>query len=60
MDFNVIGPFIAICTGIASFVIGRKLRKKWAAKRREKERQASQANETRQVRRARERRERGE
>ena len=60
MDFNVIGLFIALVLGLASFILTRKWRDRSAAKRREKEREASKASETRQVRRARERKERGE
>ena len=60
IDISVIGLFIAVVTGLASYVLGRRMREKRAAKRREKDRIAAQANETRQVRRARERKERGE
>ncbi|HEX7866991.1 MAG TPA: hypothetical protein VF555_18705 [Variovorax sp.] len=60
IDISVIGIFIAVVTGIGSYVLGRRMREKRAAKKREKDRIASQANETRQVRRARERKERGE
>lgn len=59
IDISVIGIFIAVVTGLGSYVIGRRMREKRAAKRREKDRVAAQANETRQVRRARERRESG-
>ena len=59
IDVSVIGLFIAVVTGIGSYVLGRRMREKRAAKKREKDRIASQANETRQVRRARERRESG-
>jgi hypothetical protein len=59
IDISVIGLFIAVVTGLGSFVLGRHFRTKRAAKKREKERLASQAGETRQVRRARERKERG-
>ena len=59
IDISVIGLFIAVVTGLGSYVLGRRMREKRAAKRREKDRVASQANETRQVRRARERRESG-
>jgi topoisomerase-4 subunit A len=58
IDISVIGLFIAVVTGLASFLVGRHFRMKRAAKRREKDRAAAQAIETRQVRRARERRER--
>jgi hypothetical protein len=60
IDISVIGLFIAVVTGLASFLVGRHFRMKRAAKRREKDRVAAQAIETRQVRRARERKERGE
>ena len=59
IDISVIGIFIAVVTGLGSYVLGRRMREKRAAKRREKDRVAAQANETRQVRRARERRESG-
>jgi ABC-type multidrug transport system fused ATPase/permease subunit len=59
IDISVIGLFIAVVTGLGSYVLGRRMREKRAAKRREKDRIAAQANETRQVRRARERRESG-
>ncbi|MET3495811.1 hypothetical protein [Variovorax boronicumulans] len=59
IDVSVIGLFIAVVTGIGSYVLGRRMREKRAARKREKDRIASQANETRQVRRARERRESG-
>jgi topoisomerase-4 subunit A len=59
IDISVIGLFIAVVTGLASFLVGRHFRMKRAAKRREKDRAAAQAIETRQVRRARERREGG-
>lgn len=59
IDISVIGIFIAVVTGLGSYVFGRRMREKRAAKRREKDRIAAQANETRQVRRARERRESG-
>jgi hypothetical protein len=59
IDISVIGLFIAVVTGLGSFVLGRHFRMKRAEKKREKERIAAQAGETRQVRRARERRERG-
>ena len=59
IDVSVIGLFIAVVTGLGSFVLGRRMRAKRAAKKRAKERIASQAGETRQVRRARERKERG-
>jgi hypothetical protein len=60
IDVSVIGIFIAVVTGLGSYVVGRHFRQKRAAKKREKNRVASQAGETRQVRRARERKERGE
>jgi hypothetical protein len=60
IDVSVIGIFIAVVTGLGSYVVGRHFRQKRAAKKREKDRVASQAGETRQVRRARERKERGE
>jgi topoisomerase-4 subunit A len=59
IDVSVIGLFIAVVTGLGSYVLGKRMREKRAAKKRDKERIASQANETRQVRRARERKERG-
>ena len=46
--------------GIDSYVLGKRMREKRAAKKREKDRIASQAGESRQVRRARERKERGD
>jgi uncharacterized membrane protein len=60
IDVSVIGIFIAVVTGLGSYVLGKHFREKRAAKKREANRMASQANETRQVRRARERKERGE
>ena len=60
IDISVIGIFIAVVTGIGSYVLGRRMREKRALKKREKDRVAAQANETRQVRRARERKERGD
>lgn len=56
IDFSVVGLFIAVVAGLASFVISRRMRDKRAARRRERDRKAAQINETRQVRRARERR----
>ncbi|MFM9922522.1 hypothetical protein VLK31_05975 [Variovorax sp. H27-G14] len=58
IDVSIIGMFIAVVTGLGSYVLGKRMREKRAAKRREKDRIASQAGETRQVRRARERKER--
>ncbi len=60
IDVSVIGIFIAVVTGIGSYVLGKRMREKRAAKKREKDRMAAQAGESRQVRRARERKERGE
>ncbi|AVQ79620.1 MULTISPECIES: hypothetical protein [Variovorax] len=60
IDVSVIGIFIAVVTGIGSYVLGKRMREKRAAKKREKDRIAAQAGESRQVRRARERKERGE
>jgi hypothetical protein len=59
IDVSVIGIFIAVVTGIGSYVLGKRMREKRAAKKREKDRIAAQAGESRQVRRARERKERG-
>ena len=59
IDFNIIGVFVAVVTGIASFFVGRHFRMKRTQKKRERDRIAAQALETRQQRRARERRERG-
>lgn len=59
IDVSVIGIFIAVVTGIGSYVLGKRMREKRAAKKREKDRMAAQAGESRQVRRARERKERG-
>ena len=60
IDVSVIAIFIAVVTGIGSYVLGKRMREKRAAKKREKDRIAAQAGESRQVRRARERKERGE
>ena len=60
IDISIIGIFIAVVTGLASYLLGRRMREQRAATRREQDRIAAQANETRQVRRARERKERGE
>jgi len=60
IDVSVIGIFIAVVTGIGSYVLGKRMREKRAAAKREKDRIAAQAGESRQVRRARERKERGE
>jgi hypothetical protein len=60
IDVSVIGIFIAVVTGIGSYVLGKRMREKRAAKKREKDRIAAQAGESRQVRRARERKERGD
>lgn len=59
IDVSVIGIFIAVVTGIGSYVLGKRMREKRAAKKREKDRIAAQAGESRQVRRARKRKERG-
>lgn len=60
IDISVIGIFIAVVTGLGSYVLGKRMREKRAAKKREKDRVVSQAGESRQVRRARERKERGD
>ena len=60
IDVSVIGIFIAVVTGLGSYVLGQRMRETRAATTREKDRIASQAGESRQVRRARERKERGD
>ena len=57
MDISALGLLLGAVGAIFSFWIGRKLRMKRLAKRREKERAKMMAGETRQQRRARERRE---
>ena len=57
LDISALGLLIGMVGAIFSFWIGRKLRVKRLAKRREKERAKMMASETRQQRRARERRE---
>ena len=59
LDISAIGLLVGALGGIFSFWLGRRLRNKWRARRREKERARQLATETRQQRRARERRERG-
>ena len=57
LDLSAIGLLIGAIGGVFSFWLGRRLRGKRLARRREKERAQQLANETRQQRRARERRE---
>lgn len=57
LDFSALGLLLGAIGAIFSFWIGRKLRMKRLARRREKERVKMIASETRQQRRARERRE---
>ena len=59
IDISVIGVFIAVVTGVGSYVLGRRMREKRALKTRAKDRIASQATAKPPVRRARERKERG-
>ncbi|RYF79963.1 MAG: hypothetical protein EOO29_15470 [Comamonadaceae bacterium] len=57
LDISAIGLLIGMVGAVLSFWVGRKLRIKRQAKRREKDRAKMIASETRQQRRARERRE---
>ena len=57
LDISAIGLLIGMVGAVLSFWVGRKLRIKRQAKRREKDRAQMIASETRQQRRARERRE---
>jgi len=56
MEVGAIAIGIAVVSGTASFLIGRKLSRNRREKKTQQEVAAVQANESRQVRRARERR----
>lgn len=57
LDISALGLLVGMVGAVFSFWVGRKLRVKRLARRREKERARMIASETRQQRRARERRE---
>ncbi len=55
IDVSTLGLAIAVVTGIGSFLLGRRLSRGRAERKRARERAAAEATQSRQVRRARER-----